>query len=349
MNLVRTFLLVTVVSLLIWTFAEGQSLQTERVTAEIDFGSDQSTTHTVAVLDDTWQSRAEIQLEGSASRLDDLDAVMRGRLAIIPGMEGLPRTDGEHTVDLQRALRDHPQIQSRGVTVLAVTPPTVRVRVNELTTVRLPVRVEAPSGELEGVATPAIAEVEVRLPSQAAAALPESAAVIARIRPADLAGLQVGRRETLRGVRLEPGPELGALESVRLLRDRVDIALTVRSKTATTIIPSVPVFLVISPDEMDRWEVEIPLEEQSLRNVRVTGPSEVIGRIEDPTTSGLRVRAYVRLSFEDLEGRIQSKRAEFSDLPTQLSFEVEDQEVSLTIRPRGSDPEDEQAPSAASE
>jgi len=40
------------------------------------------------------------------------------------------------------------------------------------------------------------------------------------------------------------------------------------------------------------------------------------------------------LSFEDLEAGVGSKRAEFSEFPSPLSFVVEDREVKLVIRPR---------------
>lgn len=336
MDKAKTAALVTFFTILVWVFAEGESLQTKRTVAEVAFPALTGESYAVRVIEGQgWRGRVELQVEGSTASLDGLESELGRGVVLTPGMEGVPRESGEHTIDLRRALRGHPEFQSRGVTVLSAEPPTVRVVVEELTTVTLPIRVEAPGEELDGAAqVVGVAEAEVRLPrrvaSQLSGGLSEGASVVARVRSEDLAPLQEGIRSTIQ-VRLEAGAALAGTRFLEIEPAQVDVQLTVRSKTETVVLPSVAVDLRLPPGELGRWDIEVPQGEQSLRDVRVTGPSDLIEQIR---SGGLVVRAFVRLSFEDLEAGVSSKRAEFSAFPTALRFEVEDDEVQLVIRAR---------------
>ncbi len=332
MGKVKTGILVTLFTTLIWVFAEGQSLQTKRTEAEVEFPTISGEAYAVRVVaDQGWRGKVELQVEGSASSLDGLESSLRQGLALTPGMEGVPRESGEHTVDLKRALRGHPEFQSRGVTVLSAEPAIVRVAVDELTTVSLPIEVRVPADVLDG---PALvvgdAQAAVRMPVRVASGLAEGAVVVARVRPEDLETLQEGNRSTIQ-VRLEAGPGYAGEDILGIEPAQVDVQLTVRSKTETVLLRSVAVDFRLPSCEIGSWDIEVPEEEQSLRDVQVTGPSDLIEQIR---SGELKVRAFVRLSFEDLEDRVSSKRAEFSAFPTALRFEVEDDEVSMTIRAR---------------
>ncbi|MBK7406329.1 MAG: hypothetical protein IPJ41_17420 [Phycisphaerales bacterium] len=337
----RTFLLVTFVTILIWAFAEGESLQTKRTVAEIEFPPVSGGTYAVRLPDDpNWRGRVELLVEGSTASLDSLDTVLRRPLKLAPGMEGVPRDSGEHVLDIRQVLRNHPDFRTRGVSVVAAEPPTVRVTVDELRSVDIPVRVDVPAGEIQGSAEPDPARISVRLPARIADQLTPAAALVARVRSEDLAKLTVGQQTVLRDVRLEPGPELAGVQPLEMARTLVNVSLAVRSKTETTVLSTVQVDVRLPPGELGRWDIQVPTEEQSLRDVKVTGPSELIERIKDTSPAGLKIRAFIRLSYEDLEAGISSKRAEFADLPGPLTFEVEDRDVRLTIKHRDATPAD---------
>ena len=330
----RTGLLVTLVTVLIWTFAEGQSLQTKRSSGTIDFASGRGETFSVSVLDNpsnTNSVQLQLQMEGSAARLDRLIDELRKPITLVPGMENIPRQPGQYTIDIRQALRSTQLLKESGVTLIAVQPATVQVAIDSMTTITLPVKVEVPSNELDGQAEPSPAQVEIRLPTEKTQQLSKEAAVVVRISHDDLAPFEAGHRVTLRGLRIEPGPALAGIKPLELTTSSVDVSLTVRSKLKSITLPTVPVDLRIPPDELKRWVVQIPVEEQSLQNVTVTGPSELIEQIKD---GQLAIRAFVRLSFEDLEAQIPTKRAEFSELPSALRFRVENWDVHLHITKR---------------
>lgn len=332
MEKVRTITLVTFVSVLIWAFAEGQSVQTVWTEAEVEFPTVVDG-YSLRVLEEPGWGQVNLQVEGSTSSLEELESDLGRAIRLEPGMEGVPRESGEHTVDLRQALRAHPVFRSRGVAVVSAEPESVRVAVDELTTIQADVRVDAPVEEIAGA--PEAVEVSaaaVRLPKRAADALEAPPVVIARVRPEEVARFDPGRPVTLRGVRLEPGPQLAGVQPLEIIPAQVDVRFVVRSKTETTTVQTVPVELRIGPDLLREWEVEVPPEEQYLKDVRVTGPAELIEQIR---ANQLRISAYVRISYEDVQRGVTSKLAEFTNLPSPLTIEAEDREVRLTVRRRG--------------
>jgi hypothetical protein len=333
----RTIILVTFVTLLIWAFAEGQSVQTKRTVAEITFPPVTADTYATRVAEDQgWRGRVELLVEGSTTSLERLESELRRAISLTPGMEGVPRESGEYTVDLRQALRNLPEFRTHGVTVVSAEPGSVRVVVEELRTIEVPVRVEVPPGEVEGAeARPA--QVTVRLPARVADRLGGSASVVARVRSEDLTRFETGRQVTVPGVRLEPGPELAGVQPLEILRPQVDVPLVVRSKSEVLLLETVPIDIRIAPAELAVWEITVPPEEQFLKDVRVTGPSELIERIRS-SDDDLEIRAYVRLPYDLLERGVTSFQAEFTRLPTPLTIEVEDREVRLTAKRRETAP-----------
>src|SRR5438094_723468 len=82
---------------------------------------------------------------------------------------------------------------------------------------------------------------------------------------AALARLNPGRKETITGVRLAPAAGLAAIPRLRIVEPTtVDISLTLRSKTATIKIASVPVHVRIAPSELNKWDIEIPEQDRFL-------------------------------------------------------------------------------------
>src|SRR5204863_1756520 len=129
---------------------------------------------------------------------------------------------------------------------------------------------------------------------------------IARVDPAALARLTPTRKATLNGVRLVPPPELASIARLRIEPAAVDVALTLRTKTASIKVPSVPVHIRIAPGELSKWDIEIPEQDRFLTDVTVSGPSELVKQIQDKTVP---LVATVSLSFEELERNISAKDA----------------------------------------
>lgn len=339
MNKLKTIALVSFFTVLIWAFAEGESLQTKRTEAEVMFPSQVADGWSVRVAEgQAWRGWVELAVEGPTASVDGLESVLRQSLSITPGMEGLPRASGEYAVDLRQALRGLPAFRTRGISVLSVDPPTVRVVVDELTLVSLPVVVDAPAGELAAPAqVVGPAEASVRMPTRVAESLPSGAGLFARVRPEALASLREGVRSTVQA-RVEPDEALSAAAGSELLGidpAQVDVQLTVRSKTASVVVQRMTVDIRGQLDELSEWE--ITMDPPDLKDVRVTGPSELTEKLGPG--GGLSLRPFVWVAYDELREGTLTKTVEFSDYTgypqaLNLRFEVESPEVVLTIRRR---------------
>lgn len=330
----RTALVVVLITAIIWVFAEGASLQRRSRRVDVSWAAPPASARAMRVADTAWSGEVNLSLEGSTASLDRLERLWLEPMVLEPGQPGVPTTAGTHTVELREVLRMKPEIRDSGVSVVRCDPATVVLEVDEVVSLPARVDVSLPESEpdAEAVATPQ--GVTLRVPRSVAARLGGAEArVIARVDAATLASAMRGRPETVRRVLVEPAGELAGASGVEIEPARLDVTVTLRSRTASLILPTVPVVIEMSALDQSRWSVTVAADDQVLRDVRVTGPADLVAAIERGET---RVVGVVSLSFEDLENRVGSKRAEFSRLPTLLRLDAEDRIVELTIERRAS-------------
>ncbi|HYE63208.1 MAG TPA: hypothetical protein VD997_14530 [Phycisphaerales bacterium] len=334
---IRNGALVFLVTAIIWFFAEAESLRSAVVrSVEVSFEPEAGSKYVVGLSQDTpgvrgTSVRADMIIEGPAAALEPMERTLRQPIVVSPGMDGLSVDPGRHTVDLGAVLANHPKLRGRGVTFRSLSPETVEATVDELVTRTVKVTVEVPGAELESSPEFKVTSAQVTLPSAHAGKINESTAVIARVEPAALTRLTPGRKEAVTGVRLLAPPELAGVPRLKIDPATIDVTLTLRSKTSTIRVASVPVHVRIAPGELNKWEIEIPEQDRFLTDVTVTGPGDLIKQIQD---KALPVVATVHLSFEELERGIPSKEAVFSEYQTGLRFDVADRTVRLKIKRR---------------
>lgn len=323
---VRTILIVTIVTLFIWLFAEGEGLRTQRLRVDVALDAGGATRVLRVLPGQAWTGGVEARVEGSTAALDALlagTAGAAGAITLTAGRE-LPGTPGTHSVDILAALRSSETLRQSGVTLLDVDPPSVELVIDPLVTRTVPVRIVAPDAELAGPPEPEPASVEIEFPESFASIFEgQPVAVTARLTPAQLEALEPGQPALVPGVRLEPPRALVGETGVSIGPERVDVSLTLRSRTDAELLASVPVFVRLPAAEAERWLVEVD-EPQFLRDVRVSGPREEIERVR---SGDLRVVAELTLTFDELERGITEKQADFGSLPTSLRFETADQTV----------------------
>jgi hypothetical protein len=335
---IKTIILVTLVTAIIWVFAESESLRSLDVPGvEMTVVAPPGSKYVVDLTPDQGVHgsgiRADLKIEGPTAAVDAAERLLRNPIILNPGMPGFAIEPGRHTVDLLAVLRDHPDLHlaSRGVSIKSVTPESVVATVEELVTRTVKIDVDVPGAELDGPPEVKATDATITLPKSQESKVTDDSAVVARIDPAALARLNPGRKETITGVRLVPSAELAAIPRLKIEPLAVDVALTLRTKTAMVKVPSVPVHVRIAPGELNKWDIEIPEQDRFLTDVTVTGPSDQIKQIQDKTVP---LVATVSLSFEELERMIPSKDAVFCDLPTGLHFDVANKIVRLKIKRR---------------
>ncbi len=277
---IKNAILVTLVALLIWVYAESESLRTEDMSASISFASAPGTGRAVWLLDSPSRPVMEVKLrlEGATAAIDALRRQLHANIMLTPGTE-LPKDPALHTVDLRAALRANSTFAKSGVTIAEVSPGTVAIRVDELISRQIPIRVELPLG------TETVGPPEVQ-PSQATITYPSSLRdalndlpIVAPLDKSALTPLTPGRLERIPGVPLLAPSTVRDQPYVTVEPKVATVTVTLRDQTATIELPTVPVQIRISPVAIADWDVDISPDSRFLRSVRVMGPSDLIAQI----------------------------------------------------------------------
>jgi hypothetical protein len=319
---VKIYTLVTLISVMVWVVAEGQTLQ--RQSTEVTLGFVGTQQYATAVETPGWSGRVEVTFEGSASSVKAIEALLREPLTLSPGQDGLPTDDGVHTIDLRASLRGHSRLRDSAIAIAGVEPRSVAVKVTGLERIEQTIEVVLPEGVEASSISVNPATVMLSAPTGTLAGASPPRVVLD---PAVLAGLPQGRAVTLSDQPIR----LSGLVGVRMEPTTAQVILELRTRTDQLVIPSVPVALQMPAIEATRWIVEVPDAERVIRNVTLIGPASAI---ESYRKGERELIAVVRLGFEELETGITSKRAEFPGLPAGVRVEVEDQIVDLKIQNR---------------
>ena len=336
-SVARTMVLVTLIAVLLWLMAESQMVQTRTIEVQIVLvskGEGQDGPVVRASPDVSWERTAELTLQGATSELDRVVRLLGGKFELRLGQE-IPTTPGRHDLDLRSIWRQHSEIQGSGVTVAAVVPEVARVEVDELIKMTLPVRVELPSGvRVQGTPQSDPQQVELVGPASTIEMLRSSGAS-ARVLVSDemLLQLSPGRTETIRGVPVVvSGLSVGEWET-RVTPQRVDVRVLLRSLSETLELGPMPVQVLVAPDEIGRYVIEIAPADRDVVGVVVAGPAEAIEQIR---SGSVVPTAYLALSLDQLEARVTSASIRVSGLPPGVRMSGAERAVQLTIRPVGS-------------
>ncbi len=337
---VRTILVVTVVSVLVWMFAEAETLREQRMSLALSLRVPDGMALVMEAADTgTREVQTEVVLEGSAARMEGAQRALREALVISPGMEGMPSKPGDYEVDLAGVLRTHRVLQDAGVGVKRVEPAVMKVRIEELVEVELPVIVK---GDADFQTAPVVTPPKIRLfaPRSEAINLGVMSVATVTLEAQDLARLVPGRPETLTGLRVKAPTELAGSTRARVEPARVDVTVSVRNRTAEITVARVPVHVRLAPSELAGWDISLPEQERFLIDVKVTGSPDVLAQIE---SKALPIVAVVALSYDELEraaaagggaaGQIV-KEAVFSDAPAGVRFESAGRTVHVGVTRR---------------
>lgn len=309
----KTAVLVTLITLLIWLLAESRTVQI-RVTdlsprLEVGPASRQVVRPAPGI---TLPESLRLTLTGSAAGVNEVVRSLEGRLTLRVGIE-IPASPGIHEVDLRDILRNSALIVDAGVGVLEVSPDRISVEVDDLVSASLPVRVIAPEGvafETQGAPRALPGALRVSGPATALARLTGAEAVV-RLDPVRVAELIPGQPEMISRLRVTV-PEDPDRWATTVTPEYVDVALTLRSRTQNLVLASMPVQVLLAPGEVARWRVTLQAGDQDLVGIEVTGPSDQIERLR----SGEVVpTALIALSFDELERGVESKVAQIQGLP----------------------------------
>jgi len=283
MSRVRLILLVTLVALLVWVYAEGESLRADTITVDVELVGGSDELFVMPEPGERWTGRVTVQLRGSTASLDRLRDRLGSPVKLTATAGELPREPGSHRVDLRDALRRDETFRGAGVSMEMVEPEAVEVRVQALDHREVVVQVEAPSVQLAGPAKSDPARVRVSIPAALAETLDEpvrARAVVGALRLEQGEGLVPGQGATVPGVPVTLEPSwLAGTPGLVVEPESVDVTLTISSGRSEYTIRSMPVRVVVPGVSSGRLAVEVPDDDQFLVDVTLAGPSPAIDRL----------------------------------------------------------------------
>ncbi len=288
----RTVVVVTIVAGLVWLYAESENVRSHALDVEVQFVAPTDRPLEIKPSDPV---RVRVIMRSAAGKFAEVERQIRnGPVRVIVR----DKADGksQQLISLREQLASAAPLSALGVNITEVQPSMLEVSVEPLQKISLDVVVATNGVQLAGPAVVDQKQITVDVPASMAKSL-NGAQAVARLDEKTLSQLEVN----------VPHQVDAAIELPEPLRDtnytpsasRVKVTLTVRKQTDTFVVPyAVPVLVQGPPTELATYSVVFSEETRFLRDVALTGPSDVIDRIRK---GDIKVVAYVPLTVDELE------------------------------------------------
>ncbi len=301
---------VTILTLIVWLFAESESLVESELPARVDVVVGEVNREKLLVKPMEFDGRISIEMRGPRAAINRASQLLQTPIRLQPGaLRGIPTTEGNHVVRMLDFIKAWPELGSTGVSIDYVRPAEIRVEVQELRIVALEPRAQTTGIAIDGEVRFTPAQISVRMPSTLATTADRPDFVLIPLAPADptirlTPGLQslslpVTLPDALKG---KPG--------VTLMTPQVVANFTVLDTNVTERFTSVPVQVLAPPIELKDWIVEIAPSDAILQ-VDVRGPRTAI---ESLKSGKANLVAVVSLLDIDLTPGASSKPVRFAVL-----------------------------------
>ena len=295
---VETFVVVTVVAMLVWLYAEGASTKdVSRAPVSVRFVAPDGRERDFAISPDQAISVA-VSFRASSGQEQRFRELARDPIEVTvePPAMGEPERTLVLADELSRAA-----LAELGISNIVVDPPTSDIRMRQLITKTLPVRVETGGLRLDPdtspVATPD--EVEVTAPADVIANLGDAVAVARLDRGAGDGAtgdpVTAGRERVARNISLELPAGIDRQSPwTRLSVPAVRVNYTLADPEATTTVKEVPIYVNLPVGTQQRYRVTPNDGQHFLFDVELRGPRGIIERIAAgdpayPVTAEIRI------------------------------------------------------------
>jgi len=296
--------LVTLISAVIWLFAEADSLGDGTEDIRVRFVAEAED----LVVETADGSGVTLTVDFRAPRGSIAD--VRESLAEVnrlqPGSPGIPSTPGQHIIDMLEVIEQHRALKDTGAQIDSVRPQQITITILSLETREVPIDIELEGVAVEGAVSATPPSARLKLPSHLWDDITLESAVIARPTSSQIEELPVSGPARLE-VQLAMAPELRQIRYTSLETSSTRLEFSIRDRNAQHTFGVVPVMVTLPPIETRDWNIVVDPQDQIL-SVTASGPSELIERLQAPDTA---VIADLLLSSEELELGITTKPVQF--------------------------------------
>jgi len=319
----ETVLVVTVITLLIWLYAEGETIQTDSRPISIRFVAPTTGLAITVPGQEPGTTTISVTAILQASRGDwpRITEWVRNKTVEIEVKAPAPDShDEQQTINLLDALNRSPLTREARAFVKEVTPQSMTVRVQTLETIEMGLRVDPGELELSNEANeePTFSpdKVQVQLPTEDARLVRgQNLKLIARLDKIGPDTLGENTQNVV-AVDLSLPPELENKPHIELARHSVDVTFVVDKLTKQIVLDRVQVRLTISDEITGQYDIQIDPDTQRIIPVTLKGPEEAINYItnhikEQPDL----VRASIIIKLADLQGDPPYSAPLYIDVP----------------------------------
>jgi hypothetical protein len=258
---VMTLLMVTLVAVLIWYWATGETRESRKLGLDVILQVSEP---------DLWsinQPEGKVSVTATGSQ-----RALRRAEALAPVVLDIDTEGGSRTIDLRAPLQDHPRVEATGVTIAEA--PSLMVELDRLERSMAVVRPVLPGVRtLEDIEVDP-PQVEVAIPERIRRRFPDALVVEPRVDRQQIEQLQRGVPQMLKPVKLHL-PDANPDDGVRIEPDTATVSFTIGLQERVVRLESVRVQVLSSPEEY-----EITLDPLQLRDVEVTAPKTLADAIE---------------------------------------------------------------------
>lgn len=339
---VRTILIVSLVTVLVWAFAEGESLRSDtrqNVRLRVDGGQDL----TVSLGGAEWTGVIRtLRVQGPSTAIARVLDRVSGGIEIIPGRD-VPGDPGESTINLREVLARHPDFAGTGVRIQEVDPATLTLSVDRMVTLDARVVVPLPPGDAAFSAQANPSTVRVSVPRRLLASEPFrgfEAAPEVRVRIPEGALSDITPSAPLVISAAELAMPQDAAPGVRIEPRTVRVSITRRVRESTKTLAAVPVHLRLPAVIASTYDIQVDSDSETIDEVTLTGPSEMVDQTGLGGSFRFQVVAEVELLPAEIEaalaGRSESvvltRQAELRRfLPQGVSWDAPNRTVRLRV------------------
>jgi len=311
---IQTFVFVTLITGLIWLYAESESLETKTFSMEIEF----VTSGPKLWIEPTQPTRTPIvTFQGPRWRMSQVaDQLRKGPIQLQMNPDPTGR-DINQTVNLKQRLSQLDVFKGLGVTIDSVEPATQQVQVESYVfqTLSILAMLEG-KVNIDATIEPAVAKIGV--PARYLSDIEDNnVRILAELRIDDP---QLNKQIVVENVALSFS-DLVPSPLVSIEPKSVTVTLTVTSTNIDSKPQNLPVDIRIPLAEIAKYEFQFEnLQSGTARKVVFNGPEEIIAQIDaDVEARKMLVKAFLHLGADDL-----AKAAANTDksITRQVQFEL---------------------------
>jgi len=325
---IQTGVVVTLLTVLIWLFAEAQN-PAQPFDGEVTIQLLPPAGSNLRVRLQS-PNRVRLQVAGPTATIKTLEKdLQRGPITMRLGEYGLPTVPGEYNRPMIDFLGQNPLLKNHRLRIQQLDPNVIRFSVVEM----LDRTINIKPGDLGNIETEGPIEImpptlKLSVPSSLLQGMDESSLhAVATPRINTDQTFQAGKRYSFDAVVSVPG--IADLSAIKLDTEHVRMSFTVRAIQAPLTVRNVPIQIVLLPVDQNRYD--ITLAESLIPELEIVGPSDLIERIK---RHELIITGQAVFSSDELTRQISEKTVSFDHLPDGLQVRSDPIVIAVTIKRR---------------